>query len=158
MSNRDEALIVVSDWLKTGIPQKVPSASPRPVAAVIDIANTLDELKKAVLTPKDLPKIEKILQEKGLASLIIGTHSPEAEPFVGFLRRFWDYEKSPYADEKRSHKINITRKYMKNSLSRVNLYWAPYFEDKLISQITETILKIFRFTWLKIIRISLQLP
>ncbi|GHU15873.1 hypothetical protein FACS1894163_04110 [Spirochaetia bacterium] len=71
--NRDEALIVVAGWLKDGIPERrfAPASKPsRPVAEKLSVAQVLSELKNAELDFQDIPKIEKILREKGLITFI----------------------------------------------------------------------------------------
>jgi hypothetical protein len=92
---------------------------------------------------QDIRKIEKILRDKGLVSLIVQKDAPGAEPLIDYLIRFWDYERSPYVGEKLTHKLNITRKHTLESLERVNRYWKPYFKDKLITEITRQNIKDF---------------
>jgi integrase len=146
-TSRDEALLVVYDWLRTGIPQKQPLKAPpvafRPVETVFCVAQVLDQLKKANLTAQDVAKIEKILQDKGLAVLIVHKDTPQAELFTDYLSRFWDYDRSPYVEERQSHKLSITRKHTLESLERVNRYWVPFFGDKTIIEITRLNLKDF---------------
>jgi hypothetical protein len=65
-----------------------------PVDAAFNTAQVLTELKKADLTAQDVLKIEKILRDKGLVSLIIRKDTPQAELFTDYLSRFWDYDRS----------------------------------------------------------------
>ncbi|MDR1099487.1 MAG: integrase, partial [Treponema sp.] len=110
-TTRDEALIVVYDWLKNGIPQKKLHTdevkSSQSISITLNNAQILSELKNAELTGQDVLKIEKILRKKGLISLIIQQGSPGSELFEDFLIRFWDYDRSPYVEEKLSHKLRI---------------------------------------------------
>jgi hypothetical protein len=139
---RDEALVIVYDWISKGIPQKQPKTVPRPVDEALSIAQVLSELKQADISSQDVQKIEKILQDKGLIPLI-RKDTPQAELLEDYLTRFWDYEKSPYVEEKHSHRLNITRKHTQESLERVNRYWAPYFKGKTIIEITRQDIKDF---------------
>jgi integrase len=146
-NNRDEALVIVSQWLKEGIPQPQvkPIAKPvaRPLAAELSTNQILAELKKADLSAADVMKIEKILKDKGLVNIIVRTDSTEAETLEDFLTRFWDYERSPYVEEKLSHKVNIGLTHTKHSLERVNRYWVPPFKDKMLGEITRQDIKDF---------------
>jgi integrase len=145
--NRDDALIVVAGWLKEGIPQRQPvkreAPSPRPLDAVISASQVFAVLKQADLTAQDVVKIEKILKGRGLAETIIKKGAKEAEPLIGYLRRFWDYDRSPYIADKRSHGVNLGKTYTRTCFERVNLYWVPHFESKKIGEITRQSLKDF---------------
>jgi integrase len=136
-TTRDEALLVVLDWLKNGIPQKSSeNEAPIPLKSVFTMTRILDELKNTTLTIQDVVKIEKIFLEQGLIKHITYADNAGVDLFTEFLQKFWDYEKSPYVQEKIAHKINITHKHTQISLSRVNTYWVPYFKGKYITQIT----------------------
>jgi integrase len=100
-------------------------------------------LKQVDLTAHDVVKIEKILKDRGLVETIIKKHSKESEGMVDYLRRFWDYDQSPYIADKRSHGIKLGKTYARCCFERVNLYWAPYFEGKKIGEITRQSLKDF---------------
>jgi integrase len=147
-SSRDDALIVVAGWLKEGIPQKQvkqvkQDASFRPVEVLISANQVLVALKRVDLTVHDVAKIEKVLKDRGLVETIVKKGSKESEGMIDYLRRFWDYDQSPYIADKRSHGINLGRTYARCCLERVNLYWAPYFEGKKIGEITKQSLKDF---------------
>jgi integrase len=139
-TSRDEALVVVYDWLKHGIPPRYTKNAPKGAPMGIDSAlytlQVVNGLKSASLTTQDVLRIEKILRDKGLANFIAQNNSPGAESLEDYLTRFWDYEKSPYVEEKLSHKINITRKHTKECLGRAKKYWVPYFGGKLIGELT----------------------
>jgi integrase len=146
-TSRDEALIVVYDWLKNGIPRKRPqkeeTETSQPLNVTLHNAQILSELKKAELTKQDVFKIGQILSEKGLIRTIILQESPEAESFEDFLTRFWDYDRSPYVEEKLSHKLRIGRTHTKLCLERAKKYWLPYFRERSLGEITLQDLKDF---------------
>jgi integrase len=146
-TNRDDALIVVAGWLRDGIPQRQitrkPPPEPRPVNTLFEVKEIFKALKTADITQEDVRKIEKILQERELVETIIVKGSKSSEPFVEYLRRFWNYQESPYFAEKRSHGTKLGIAYANMSLGKVNLYWAPYFQDQKIGEITLQNLKEF---------------
>jgi hypothetical protein len=138
-TTHDDALLVVYDWMKNGIPEKQARCTEekrRGLPEKLAIGQLLASLKEAEITESDIVKIEKILRDKGLVTLIVRKDSPQAELFTDYLARFWDYDRSPYVEEKHSHKLNITRKHTLESLERVHRYWVPYFKDKAIIEVT----------------------
>jgi integrase len=144
--NRDDALIVIAGWLKDGISQRqVEQASRprRPLDAFISSNQLFLGLKRLDLTAQDVIKIERILKEKGLIEAIVKKGFKEAESLEDFLKRFWDYDRSPYVADKRSHGINLGKAYTRCSSERVMLYWVPYFKGKKLGEITKQDLKNF---------------
>jgi integrase len=145
--SRDDALIVIAGWLKEGIPQrqtvKREAPSPRPLDALINTNQVFTALKQVDLSTRDVQKIEKILKDRGLVETIVKKGSKEGEPVADYLRRFWDYDQSPYIADKRSHGVSLGRAYAKCSYERVNLYWVPHFQGKRIGEITRQSLKDF---------------
>jgi hypothetical protein len=134
--NRDEALLEVYRWEQEGISQRkqkqIKNKPFRPATTVLSIAQVLQELKLVELNFQDIPKIEKILRDKGLVTAIIQPEIRAAEIFTDYLIRFWDYETSPYVEEKLSHKIKIGRSHTSKCLQRVKRYWNPYFRGKFL--------------------------
>jgi integrase len=134
-TNRDEALIVVYDWLKNGVPKRE-SKTARQVDEEMTVAQILRGLKNSELTNGDVSKIEKILQDQGLITLIVQKNSLGSQLFTDFLEKFWDYDRSPYVEERKSHKINITRAYLAIFHGLVKNYWLDYFKGYAIEEIT----------------------
>jgi hypothetical protein len=141
-TNRDEALIVVYDCLKNGIPKKELS-KPRAVTEEVTVTHVLDALKSIPLTSQDVSRIEAVLKEQGLILAVIQKNSFASQLIVDFLDKFWDYDRSPYVEKKLSHKKKITRGYVSLSHSRVGSYWKPYFEGCVLEGITRKNLKDF---------------
>jgi hypothetical protein len=132
-SNRDDAVMVVALWLKDGIPQrkaKQEDESHRSLDALINVNHLFQALKQLELTTQDVLKIEKILKDRGLVETIIRKDSKEAELVTDYLRRFWDYNQSPYIADKRSHGIKLGKTYANLCVKRVEIYWVPYKQKK----------------------------
>jgi hypothetical protein len=100
-------------------------------------------LKEADLGYQDLGKIEKILKEKGLVSVIVPKGTPESQLFEDYITGFWNYDRSPYVEEKLSHKLRIGKTHCKLSLERAKLHWIPFFKGKTLGEITRQDLKEF---------------
>jgi integrase len=140
--NRDEAVLVVHRWLENGLPPpdnaSAPikkEAKPKPVAVHLEIDQLFSEIKVAKLDHQDMKKLESILIEKGLISLVVFKDSPESELFETYLERFWTFDESPYVKERLSHKLRIGRTHTKLSRERARKYWIPYFKGKTIGEI-----------------------
>jgi integrase len=134
-TNRDEAMLIVYEWLKNGVPKKH-LEQPRPVKEEISLDQAMTALKNTPLTKEDVSKIEKILQNQGLITMIVQKNSSVSQDFMAFLRNFWTYESSPYVEERLSHKIHIGRKHVKLYHERAEIYWAPYFKGMSLGEIT----------------------
>jgi integrase len=152
--NRDEALVVVHQWLDKGLPPPVTASlpvkqtlKPKTLTAHLEISQLLAELKAVNLDRQDVKKIETILVDKDLISLMVLKDSPETEPFGDFLTRFWTYDESPYVKERLSHKLRMGRTHTMKSPERVKRYWLPYFNGKTIGEIQREDLKEFS-NWL----------
>ena len=63
--------------------------------------------------------------------------------FLEFLEEFWDYEASPYVREKLAHGHSIGKRHCYESMTRLNRYWQPVFENKKLNSITRQDIKKF---------------
>lgn len=79
--------------------------------------------------------VDVLIARKCIVSAVL-PKSPSCESFGHFLRRFWDFEKSPYITEKRILGQSIHRRYVENMLARAENYWIPKFGKKAIGEIT----------------------
>ncbi|MDR0878779.1 MAG: hypothetical protein LBN21_12065 [Treponema sp.] len=100
---RDEALLVVADWLKDGLPvvkqpgylAGVENSKNKPINVVADRAGILSAIKKAVLEKDDAFAIVAALRAKGLIDLPVVAAGKGNIKFVEYLKEFCDYEKVP---------------------------------------------------------------
>jgi integrase len=143
-TNRDEALLVVYEWLQNGIPQKRKGEKGvRSVQEKLSLAQILYGLKTVSLKHEDILKIEKILQDQGLIVKIIQKSSASPTIFIDFLLEFWDYDKSPYIKEKLALKSRMGRGRANIMTARVKKYWAPYFKNMLLEEVGRTQIREF---------------
>lgn len=142
--SRDDAVIVVNDWLRDGVPDGR-SRKPRKAAEAFTVSTLLDSLRRAELTNEDAGRILDILKAKGLIlSGAIVKGSPAAESFAAFLRTFWSYTESPYIAEKKAHGQTIGKDHTRHSLERIEKYWIAYFgESKTLAEMTRADLRAF---------------
>jgi hypothetical protein len=101
-TTEDEALLVVADWLKNGVPTGRKGA-PRPADVALGLDGVLRAIRKIDLNGNDAMRIVTALKDRGLVD-VSATGRGEAAPlFPEFLLEFWNYEKSPYVREKQAH-------------------------------------------------------
>jgi integrase len=148
-TNRDEAVMAVTVWIREGIPQSKTGqkvregVSSRSLDDLMSSSQLFATLKRIDLTAQDVLKIEKILKGRGLIEAMVKKGSKEAEPAVDFLRMFWDYDNSPYIAEKHAHGSSIGKTHTRCCLSRINHYWVPYFQGKSLGEATRQNIKDF---------------
>jgi len=106
-ATKDEALLVVSQWLAEGIPGK--GEKSRPVETVMGLAGILKAVRKTDLDGNDAMKIVNALKQRGLVDVSIVKAGNGAVVFTEFLDQFWDYTSSPYVREKIAHGHTLGR-------------------------------------------------
>jgi integrase len=148
---RDEALLVVAEWLKDGLPvvkqpgypAEAGSAKFKPISVVADRAGILSAIKKAVLERDDAFAIVAALKAKGLIDFPVVPTGKGNVKFIDYLKEFWDYEKSPYVRDKLAHGHSIGRHHCMLNHGRVVNYWEPFFKDRTLNSITRQDIKTF---------------
>jgi integrase len=63
--------------------------------------------------------------------------------FVSFLSYFFDYDKSPYVRDRLAHGHSIGRRYCRESLDKIRLFWKGAFKGRTLASITRSDLKSF---------------
>jgi hypothetical protein len=140
--DRDEALLVIAGWLKSGIPTGR-ARKPRTLEAAAGIENVLKVIKRAELNPDDALRIVRALKDRGLIDTAAAKPGRGSVPFAEFLEEFWDYEASPYIKEKLAHGQGIGKRHCYESMSRFNRYWQPAFQGRALNGIARQDLKGF---------------
>ena len=140
--NRDEALLKIAEWLKSGIPTGR-MRKPRTLEAAAGIENILKAIRRTELDSDDALKIVQALKDRGLIDIAAVKSGKGTVPFTEFLEEFWDYETSPYIREKRAHGQGIGKRHVYESMSRFNRYWEPAFRGRTLNSITRQDLKDF---------------
>ena len=140
--SRDEALLVIAGWLKSGIPSgRV--RKPRTLEAAAGIENVLKVIRRADLNSDDALRIVQALKDRELIDIAAVKPGRGSVPFTKFLEEFWDYEASPYIREKKAHGQGIGKRHIYESVSRFNRYWKPAFRGRALNGITRQDLKDF---------------
>ncbi|GAB6276042.1 MAG: hypothetical protein SAMD01599839_05820 [Rectinema sp.] len=139
---RDEALLVVNDWLQNGIPN-ASGKKARPVADALTLETVLDGIRHIDLTTNDAARIVAALKDKGLIETAI-VKAGQGSVLVGdYLKAFWDYDKSPYIHEKHAHGQRIGKRHCYDMELQVKNHWKPYFKSRRLDEIRKSDLRDF---------------
>jgi integrase len=124
-----EAVQVAFEWLKNGIPHQGEAVSFKKYT-LRDMAKE-DEISKS-----DALFICKELQRRGILKSYILTESKQAQFFMEYLRSFWDWKNSPYIKERLRKKHAFHRRYAIEMTGAVTKYWVPFFQNKILGEVT----------------------
>jgi len=141
--DRDEALLIVADWLKNGVPtgQK---RIPKPIELAVDLPTILRAIRNTDLNTEEAMTIVKALRERDLIDFGIAKSGPGREGFIHFLSRFWNIEQSPYLKDKLAHGHKITQKYCREAKQKIEKHFETFFGDSVpIRDITREYLRNF---------------
>jgi hypothetical protein len=139
--DRDAALIVVSGWLRDGLPGR--DGERRKIEAAFDLDGILRGIRKAELDSGAALAIVKALKERGLIEIGAVPAGKGSVDFAGFLSDFFDYDKSAYVKDRLAHGHGIGRRYCRESLKVIRLFWEPAFKGRTLASITRSDLKSF---------------
>jgi len=123
-----EAIQVAFKWLRDGIPQK------QDTVRIHDLS--LKEIGHKVKTCNEAEIVIAELKRQGWLKSYVLNNTPQAEQFVSFLTTFWDWENSPYINEKLRKAHGIHRRHCKMQSQAIALYWEPFFKGRYIGEIT----------------------
>ncbi|GHV04817.1 hypothetical protein FACS189485_10890 [Spirochaetia bacterium] len=141
-TDHDEAVLVIADWLKNGIPTGR-TKKPQTIEAAAGIEGILKMIRKTDLNSDDALRIVTTLKDRGLISISATKAGSGSVDFAEFLEEFWDYTVSPYIREKLAHGHSIGKRHCYENMSRFNRYWEPAFKGRTLDSITRQDLKDF---------------
>jgi integrase len=140
--SRDEALLKIAEWLKTGIPTgRV--RKPRTLEAAAGIENILKAMRRTYLNSDDALRIIQALKDRELIDISAVKSGKGSVLFTEFLEEFWDYEASPYIREKRAHGQSIGKHYCYGMVHCIHAFYDGYFEGRKLNSITRQDLRDF---------------
>lgn len=142
--NRAAAEKVVMEWIVNGnIPERTNAKNSSNTS--VDKIAFFNNLRNYNFNENEIQKIAQILKDRDfIKSYVLSSSAKQTIPFKDFIENFWDYDKSPYVKEKLSRKQSIHRDYCIALMTRVQKYWYPTLEHKMLGEITrEDITSIF---------------
>jgi len=128
-TNRNEAVARVLNWEEESahrIETDQRMAVDTIVSTIRSTALSDDDLKRIVTALHDSFPSISVRSEPGVAG----------KPFVDFLKRFWDYEKSPYVAEKKAHGQTIGKRRCVDMTYAVKGHWTRSFPERTLGEVT----------------------
>ena len=122
-----EAMKVAFEWFRNGIPQK------KNTLWLADLS--MKALARNISSSDEAAKLAAEMKRLGLVKNVILNDTPEAENFVSFLKRFWDWDTSPYINEKLRKSHGIHRAHCSRQAQAVVRYWEPFFSGRILGEI-----------------------
>ncbi|MFP4484952.1 MAG: hypothetical protein ACLFO1_08880, partial [Spirochaetaceae bacterium] len=140
--------MVVTDWLQNGLPD-ARTGRRRTLSTLFDIDAILETIRNDELTAEDVRRVVEELTARGfLEDARLAGQGESAEPLLPFLKRFWDYDTSPYVREKLAYGQSIGRRHCYEQGKRLHHYREYFGTDARHCDITRAQLKEFQL-WLK---------
>ncbi|MDR2608852.1 MAG: site-specific integrase, partial [Treponema sp.] len=122
------------EWYRQGVPKK---------DSTIDLKQyTVRNLAKEA-DFDDVQFIVDELKRRGFLKSAVMAGTRQDRDFAEYLINFWDYENSPYIKEKLRKNHGIHRRYCREQSGAVKRYWIPYFQGKLLGEITRQDIEAF---------------
>ncbi|MCK4513069.1 tyrosine-type recombinase/integrase [bacterium] len=140
---KDDAVLVVADWLKNGVPTGR-MRHRRPARMAFTLASILDVLRTIDLTTEDAVRITDVLKARELLVSAVVAGGDAAEMFNDFLRWFWTYDESEYIQDKIDAGHRIGRAHAAQSLERARKHWFPYFAGRRLGDVTRIDVQAFK--------------
>jgi len=161
--NYNDALKIACNWLQNGIPSR---EGKRPVETVAAVQAFVSLVEGGELGKAECERVLKAFAHKGYVISAEKTVEKTAEKtaetnleksknnkptatepgkigLVSFLEDFWNYDTSPYVQDKVIHKQRIGKQHCYISKKRV-AHWEEYFDrEKLLDEVTTGDIKAF---------------
>ena len=123
-------------WKTNGIPTGK-SGKPRPVELIAEIESIIKAIRKSELNPDDAMRIVTALKNMELVDIAAVKNTGRGSvPFIQFLEKFWDYEKSEYIRDRLSHGYRFSRRYSRICQWKLNSTIKPFFGDRKLNCVT----------------------
>jgi integrase len=125
---KEDAILQAWVWYREGIPHK---------DGALDIKTRAlrDTIRHAAVSMQDAEFIIGELRRRGLVKSCVFAGSPDSVPFHEYLEEFWDWDRSPYIQEKLRREHSIHRNYVKQMLRTVRRFWLPFFPAALLGEL-----------------------
>ena len=115
----DEAMQVAFQWLRDGIPQNKSTIKVHKLS--------LRETVKSLKDSTDAETMIAELKRQGWLKSFVMPDTPQAQDFSAFLNTFWNWDTSPYIQEKLRKAHGIHRRHCRIQERAISLYWPAIF-------------------------------
>jgi integrase len=124
----EEAKEIAFKWLRDGIPKKEASL------LVNDLA--LKDVARKIKNGDEAETLLNELKRLGWVKSYVRKETPGAVDFISFLKTFWDWDTSPYINEKRRKIHGIHKRHCVIQSRSISLYWETFFKGRFLGDIT----------------------
>jgi len=94
------------------------------------------DMVKKIKSGDEAKAVLSVFQEAGWLKNYVLKETAQAVDFISFLTAFWDWDTSPYIEEKLRQNHGIHRRHCKQQKRAVALYWEPFFKGRYLGEIT----------------------
>ena len=112
-----------------------PDGIPKKKAAVRVNDLSLKEIVRK-LKDEEADNLMAEMRRFGWVKSYVRNDTPAAVDFISFLTTFWDWDTSPYIEEKLRQKHGIHRRHCSMQSRAISLYWEPFFKGRFLGDIT----------------------
>jgi integrase len=124
-----EALQAAFVMLRDGIPQGKKNTVTVHDLSLKDMVRKMNSENEAGIVLSEMKRV-------GWVKSVILKNTPQAVDFISFLNSFWDWDTSPYINDKLRKNHGIHKMHCLKQGQAVNLYWKPFFEGRYLGEIT----------------------
>ncbi|MDR0494312.1 MAG: site-specific integrase, partial [Treponema sp.] len=122
-----EALQAAFAMLRDGIPQGSQSVKVH-VLSLKDMVRKMNTGTEADIVLSEMKRL-------GWVKSVILKNTPQAVDFISFLTSFWDWDTSPYINDKLRKKHGIHKMHCLKQKQAVKLYWETFFAGRYLGEI-----------------------
>jgi hypothetical protein len=72
----------------------------------------------------------------GWVKSYVRNETPGAVDFISYLKTFWDWDTSPYIEEKLRQEHGIHKRHCILQKQAIQNYWEPFFIGRYLGEIT----------------------
>lgn len=138
-TNMSRAMTVVYDWIQNGIPVKGKRTA---LSSVVAVDNLLALIHENKMNESDFSRISDAMIKIGFGVTGSTNDIKTKNKLVDYLNNFWNYEKSPYVQDKVTHDYDIGKRHCADMTKRVK-YWKEYYKDAYFEDVTTDSLRAF---------------
>jgi integrase len=126
--NEAEAIQTAFVMLRDGVPQGKTSLT------VQDLS--LKDMVRRLNTETEADIVLSEMKRLGWVKSAVLKNTPQAVDFTSFLSSFWDWDTSPYINDKLRKKHGIHKMHCLKQGQAIKLYWEPFFKGRYLGEIT----------------------
>jgi len=138
---KSEADKIAQQWLLEGIPKD--KRKKEEEKTTVEFKKLLERIALSDLTEEQVSQVQELFKRQDKIDSYVAAKTPSSEKLVDFLERFWNWETSPYIQEKKMYHHSIHKYYVKRNHGYVEKHYRPFFKDISLGAVTKQDIKSF---------------